>query len=414
VNQSDSRRQLVQTLEKLLEDGKTKFRKTKPELLRPIHHWLAQLPVKQFYTTNFDKFLEEELSQQNVDHEVIDNETMAGQLSERRRCQVRKIHGSIGRDWNDLVLTRSDFASLPSTRPILFQALGADLISHVFLFVGYSLRDPDFSSVYNNYFAAMKGKHQAHFLALLEEPDKYETEDLHRRGLIPIEVWKFTGSTNTARLTAFLESLVNATSEQTPLRRFYRGLERHDNIPIVVTSHVHPSERYISYPACDIDTAHQIAAGLQKISITSEIFSDERALSDPERFLSDHLILVCSPFGNRFTKHVFDRASQIKCAIRQEFIELKDKRRAIVASGVEYPSDDPNATEGVNRIEHALIARYQNPWFRGKYIYVFAGLQALGTYAAGCFLREPDNYRWLAENNDGGDIVAILPVNYSK
>jgi SIR2-like protein len=166
VNQSDSRRDLMRILERLIEDGKTKFRKTKPKLHRPIHHYLAQLPVKMFYTTNFDKFLEEELHQQGIEHVVIDSEKMARQFTDRRRCQVRKIHGSIPGDWDDLVLTRSDFSNLPSTRPILYQALGDDLISHAFIFVGYSLRDPDFSSVYNSYFATMKGKHQVHFLTL--------------------------------------------------------------------------------------------------------------------------------------------------------------------------------------------------------------------------------------------------------
>jgi len=414
VNKSDSKRDLNRLIEKMLEDGKVKFRKAKPKLLRPIHHYLAQLPTKLFYTTNFDKFLEEELEAQGIDFEVVDSEKMARQLTERRKCQVRKIHGSIGGDWDDLVLTRGDFANLPNTRPVLFQALGVDLISHVFLFLGYSLRDPDFSSVYNNYFAGMKGKHQAHFLVLLEDPGALETEDLHRRGLMPIEGWSYPGGSKTEKLIAFLKSLVDAASEQTRLRRFYHRLERHAHIPIVVTSDLHPVEQYVTYPACDIDLAHQISADMQKLSVTPEIVSDVRALGDPEQFLSDHLILICSPLGNKFTKHVFEKASQKNSAIRQRFISMGGKRRAIVANGIEYPSDDPSESGVKERIEHALIARYLNPWAPGKYIYVFAGVQALGTVATRRYLSQSAAYSQLAENADDGDIVAILPVKYRE
>ncbi|MGH9875844.1 MAG: SIR2 family protein [Pyrinomonadaceae bacterium] len=98
VNRSDSRRDLMRRLDNLLKSGRERFRKTKPVLLRPVHHYLAQLPSRLYYTTNFDTFLEDELAEQGIEFDVVDSENMARQFSERRRCQVRKIHGSIKGD----------------------------------------------------------------------------------------------------------------------------------------------------------------------------------------------------------------------------------------------------------------------------------------------------------------------------
>jgi hypothetical protein len=122
VNRSDSRRDLMRRIENLLKAAQERFRKTKPLLLRPVHHYLAQLPSRLYYTTNLDTFLEDELTEQGIEVDVIHSENTACQFSERRRCQVRKIHGSTnGGDWNDVVLTRSDYARLPHTRPIIFR-----------------------------------------------------------------------------------------------------------------------------------------------------------------------------------------------------------------------------------------------------------------------------------------------------
>lgn len=404
----------MRLLDNLFKTGQERFRNDKPALLRPVHHYLAQLPSRLYYTTNFDTFLEDEFADQDIDFDVVDSENMARQFSERRRCQIRKIHGSIKGDWNDVVLTRRDYACLPHTRPTLFHALAEDLKSHVFLFTGYGLRDPDFGSIYNNVFLAMQGKHQTHFLALLDDPGPHEIEDLHRCGLVPIEVWNYPGNDKSQKLLSFLASLVDATSEQIHLRQFYRGLERHDNISVVITSHIHETESYVFYPASDIHTANQIQGDLQKLEVTATILADEYALKDPERLLSDNVILVCSPFGNRFTKYVFERAQTVESSIRERFDDSEGQRYLAASDGRRFTSDNPTACRTGERIEYGLIARYQNPWALGKYIFVFAGLQALGTQAIGKFIKQPHGYRRLNETGNAEDLVAVLPVVYSK
>lgn len=218
------RRELMRRFDDHLKKGHERFLKSAPVQRRPVHHYLAQLPSTLYYTTNVDTLMEDELAANGIEFDLIDSDRMARQFAERRRCQVRKIHGSLGRtgDWEDIVFTRSDYALLPHTREILFRALAEDLKSHVFLFIGYSLRDPDFSSLYNNEFFAMKGKQQTHFVALLDDPGKHELEDLHRWGLVPVEVWNYSGDDKSHKLLSFLSLLVQATSDQFHIRHLPR------------------------------------------------------------------------------------------------------------------------------------------------------------------------------------------------
>jgi hypothetical protein len=412
-NRKGGRRELIRFIKDDFKRKEQLFRKNRRTLTRPIHHYLAKLPTDLYYTTNLDTYLEDELRNERRGVDVIDSEKKARQHSERERCQVRKIHGSIDGDSDDVVLTSSDFANIERTRPFLFNRLADDLTSHIFLFVGYSLRDPDFGSLYNNVFTGMQGKHQSHFLALVEDPGVFENEDLRRRGLVPIEVWRYPGANSTEKITRFLTSLVAATSDQFHIERFYK-FSREDDIPIVITSRLHDTEKYVYYPACDIEVAHQVSADLHKIGVTARIFPDEYAINNTERLLSDHLILVCSPFGNRFTKYVLAAGAGKEPPILECFTEAPGGRRIISTRGQEFQSDLPSENAGGEATEYSIIARYQSRWAKGKYIFVFAGLQALGTYAAAAFVKDSEGYRWLSEANGTGDIVAILPIKYSS
>jgi len=167
----------------------------------PIHKLVAQLPTNTFYTTNFDTLLEDELSDQRKDFHLIKDEYSARYYTERVECQIRKIHGCI-KDPNTMILTRSDYATFLENRKLIVQSLQQDLASMVFLFVGYSLRDPDFNAIYDQIFYRMKGDHQNHFVCL-EKPSQYEVDDLKLQGLSVIDISNWHGSTISLRTTSF-------------------------------------------------------------------------------------------------------------------------------------------------------------------------------------------------------------------
>ncbi|MGH9847569.1 MAG: SIR2 family protein [Blastocatellia bacterium] len=76
----------------------------------PLHSLIVQLPVKLFYTTNFDRLLEQELRNRGEDPNVIFNNDLAKHYAGKGKggYRVIKLHGS-EKDF-DRVITRDDFA----------------------------------------------------------------------------------------------------------------------------------------------------------------------------------------------------------------------------------------------------------------------------------------------------------------
>jgi SIR2-like domain len=391
--------------------GIAKFRASRPKPVheRPVHHYLAKLPVRSFYTTNVDALLEEELRSQHIDPKVIFDENVARQAADRAPCEVRKLHGSL-EDRESLVLTRSAFAAVRENRPVLFNALAQDLQANVFLFVGYSLRDPDFTAIYNTVFQLMKGEHQNHFIAFVEDPGRYELEDLRQRGLNPIPLWQYPGNNATEKTCAFLNALVRETSDLQHMKSYYRGIDIGENVPLVIPFRIRPADYLAYHPSADIHAAHVLATHLERLGVRYHFVGDVNAMKDPDALLTNNVIVICSPAGNSFAKYVFDKAANTPCMIRERFEDSPGKKRRSIVVGNRRFFADPVRGSGKRR-DFLLVARYSNPWAAGKFIYVFAGCHAVGTRATPEFLRSA-GYRRLSDMEED-DVVAIVPVSYS-
>lgn len=322
------RRELIRHVTEKIRPICERLRKSKLEEARPVHRRLAQLPTRLFYTTNFDTLLEDEFRRQDKDCIEIASESDARLHTERTGRELRKIHGSL----DDFVLTPGDFARAVHERPAMFAGLADDLKSHSFLFVGYSLRDPDFAQIYQNVLVAMKDVPQRHFLALQSDPGHLETQYLRGSGFGIVPLWDYAGD-RTQKTCAFLDQLIDATSEEVHIRRFFKGIEPDEEVKIIVTSQLHNSERYVLYPASDINTANQVASDLRKFGANSSIVADVHALRSPEMLRSENLILVCSPFGNQFTRYIFENASP---SIFKHFVEIDGRRVICGANGRQF------------------------------------------------------------------------------
>jgi len=84
-----------------------------------------------------------------------------------------KLHGSIDRD-DSIVLTRSDYLSVPARHGALFGLVQAMLLTRHMLFVGYSLSDEDFHQLVHGVRQALEGtEHTDRFgtvLTLFDDP----------------------------------------------------------------------------------------------------------------------------------------------------------------------------------------------------------------------------------------------------
>jgi hypothetical protein len=380
------------------------------------HDLVARLPCDLFYTTNFDELLERSLYNRSVERfPVVVSESDAQYNSDRRGLQVRKVHGTISRP-DGLVITRQDFAQVRSKNPVIVETLRNHLRSYTFLFIGYSLSDPDFAAIYDDVFLTMGEAHQKHFICA-PAATEFEREDLRQRGLEVLDIldWDAARKDPSSGLVAFLEDLVTRTDDLAHLSRFFSGIEKSGHVPIIVSTQPHQDEKYIYVAECDLLVASQADNVLRQLGCSGRRIADHLALREFDDLIRGDVILVCSPFGNAFTQRVYEQgpARSDDNFSRVKFEQLGDMRAISVIDGPRFEAANPVGADGnVTQQEHALLARYPNPWSPGRSIFVLAGLHAIGTHAVGGFLASNDNFRDLP--NDNGRLEAILTIEFSE
>ena len=103
---------------------------------------LTRLPIQTYWTTNYDRLLEDGFRKNNRKVEVkIDKNQLAITLPDRDAV-LYKMHGDVEYS-SEAVLTKDDYESYDIKRPLFRTALQGDLISKTFLFVGFSFEDPN-------------------------------------------------------------------------------------------------------------------------------------------------------------------------------------------------------------------------------------------------------------------------------
>ena len=127
-------------------------------------HLLALNP-RIVFTTNYDKLFEMASRNAYATHRP-GSRTLSANLR-RGDYVLVKLHGSTD-SIQEIVLTRTDFARLMSTRDDVLEALRALSLTSTILFIGYSLDDPDIQFVFQ---AVGRGSldPEAHFM-LAPEP----------------------------------------------------------------------------------------------------------------------------------------------------------------------------------------------------------------------------------------------------
>lgn len=107
---------------------------------------LAKLPIKQFWTTNYDDVLEKEIEKQGKVVETIINQESFKYHDPRREVVIYKMHGD-KRYPDDVVLTREDYQRYDESRQLFTRLLSVELVSRTFLFIGFSFNDPNLERI---------------------------------------------------------------------------------------------------------------------------------------------------------------------------------------------------------------------------------------------------------------------------
>lgn len=126
---------------------------TKPsdrQRLTASHHELTRLPVQTIFTTNYDELIE--LSFQGSDRGLRVSRTPEEFVAHQRepeRVHLIKLNGSIDVP-ETTILSRMDFARARRERTEMLARLSQDLRSCAFVFIGFSLTDPNFNLIHDD------------------------------------------------------------------------------------------------------------------------------------------------------------------------------------------------------------------------------------------------------------------------
>ena len=108
---------------------------------------LAKLPIKSYWTTNYDTVIEDTLRNNfslNVDVKIT-QESLA-LIKKDSNVTVYKFHGGVSMP-EKAVLTKDDYELFTYSHRLFITALQGELVSKTFLYIGYSFNDPNLEAI---------------------------------------------------------------------------------------------------------------------------------------------------------------------------------------------------------------------------------------------------------------------------
>jgi hypothetical protein len=144
------------------------------------HKLLAALPIKTYWTTNYDVLIEESLRAAGKTPDVKITVNNLATTVPRRDAVVYKMHGDVSMP-DKAVVTKDDYESYASTRHLFSTALQGDLVSKTFLFIGFSFNDPNLSYILSRIRLLLGENRREHYCLLrrVQRHDFKKAADFH-------------------------------------------------------------------------------------------------------------------------------------------------------------------------------------------------------------------------------------------
>ncbi|BCS85029.1 hypothetical protein prwr041_09220 [Prevotella herbatica] len=141
------------------------------------HDLLAHLPISTYWTTNYDKLIEQTLENNG---KICDVKSSCENLTttlKGRNAVIYKMHGDVDHPENS-VLTRDDYESYYHEKTPFINTLSGDLMTKTFLFIGFSFSDPNFSYICSHLRTHLKTNMREHYCFLKNNMEAdYENSD---------------------------------------------------------------------------------------------------------------------------------------------------------------------------------------------------------------------------------------------
>lgn len=144
------------------------------------HEILARLPIRTYWTTNYDTLIEDALKRA---FKVPDTKHSIDQLNNtrpKRDAVVYKMHGDVSLP-SKAVLYKEQYERYYQTHEPFVTALSGDLVSKTFLFIGFSFTDPNLDYVLSRLHTSVKKNHYCFMRRENVVPDDDEELSKYKR-----------------------------------------------------------------------------------------------------------------------------------------------------------------------------------------------------------------------------------------
>lgn len=111
-----------------------------------VMNLLTRLPISTYWTTNYDKVIENGLKNNNRRGDIKRKTDDLAISIRDSDAIVYKMHGDVDSP-NDAVISKDDYERYSEKNSLFVTALRGDLVSKTFLFVGFGFEDPNLESI---------------------------------------------------------------------------------------------------------------------------------------------------------------------------------------------------------------------------------------------------------------------------
>ena len=188
--------------------------RAKPTL---AHYLLMGLGVRHVITTNYDTLLERALTALRRDPVKVVREEDVARTGETGAHFVVKFHGDAEAAESAVVLSRTDYDDFFRDRPAMASLLEGLLLNQTFLFIGYSLSDPNFQQIYGRVAQILKASKRTAYAVQFDAGVSEQTRDDWKKQQLELLDVPGQGTEQGRHFLRFLDALAAAVSNEPKL-----------------------------------------------------------------------------------------------------------------------------------------------------------------------------------------------------
>ena len=151
---------------------------------------IVKMGFKSVWTTNFDKVIEKNFENQQININAIHDEKDLSSVNLMNRVNIFKLNGDIGHI-DKIVISKSDIENYYLNHELFLSFFQRELMTNTFLFIGYSFKDEIVLKAIQKLHSYIGKNKKTFYAIMLDESKKYKdfalfVSDLEKRYNIKI------------------------------------------------------------------------------------------------------------------------------------------------------------------------------------------------------------------------------------